>query len=184
MSTIRYQVPLVAQGTSPVCWLACAVMIIWFKRGSKPSTAEIAPQTGWDFRNASVMGAKSNHAVYDALRRLGFVVARGPSRPRGCAPPDEEHIRWLLSNHGPFMLCHHVGAFSYGPACPVPPPSPGMPPGQHVVVITGYDAARRRVYFNNPWDEGNSDVPTTASSIVGAIHRFESVGLLPIAYLP
>jgi len=190
MAKVYYNVMVVSQGLSPVCWLACAAMIIQYKRHYTPSAAQLG-QLADDFRLASVP-AIADYA--GALRRLGFAVTHAsgihdphaltmrhsarPSPGRGLsATPDGDVIFALLQNYGPFMLNHMVGSFWYGPGVTVPAGH-----AAHAVVVTGIDTGTNTVYFNNPW--GIRDVPTTTSSVVHAIRRYDRPGQYSIAYLP
>lgn len=203
MPTIHHRVLMVSQQFSPVCWLACAAMILQYKRNLTPDAEQLGMR-GDDFRTPGYTvppETPGNPETYAHLRRLGFTVTTSP-RVRGrmprAAPPARTHmapprsafgaplgmtsgeqlIHWLLVNKGPFILNHEVGSFSYGPSRPMPGPGEA-----HAVVITGIEtsAPRSRVYFNNPW--GDSDVITTTRSIEGAWQRFERSGGLSIAYL-
>lgn len=194
MAQILYDVDMVNQQFSPVCWLACAAMVIQFKRRMTPSASQLGQDSANDFRTPGLtvpnpVPGDQIERMYTALRRMGFFVSRSSNlrnprtlamRPTPGVPPSaqpsEELIYRLLSDEGPFILFHHVGAFWYGPTRPNV-----RPEGAHAVVITGIETNRHRVYFNNPW--GDRNVPTTASSIVGAIRRWEAANGLPIAYL-
>ncbi len=199
MSVIRYHVPVgVPQGASTVCWLACAVMILQYKRGSTSlRLSELGIDDGLDFRRGSVPNPnnpeRSNVEYAQRLRQLGFTLVRLQPRPRGCAPgqpspapgnrtADAAYVQWLLRERGPLILNHFRGSFWYGPRTKGEPKDPLGPLGAHAVVITGWDSGLGRVYFNNPW--GDMDVPTTESSIIGAIYRWETPGRFPLAYLP
>jgi hypothetical protein len=168
----RYDVLMVSQQFSPVCWLACAVMIIQFKRGYTPSGADINWR-GQDFRTPGLTQddqAASGTEQIAWLRRLGFAVTR-------VATPSEAQIQSLLVNHGPFLLNHNAGAFWYGPTRSTPTTGVG-----HSVVVTGVDTSSHTVYFNNPW--GEKDVPTTTASIVGAMQRWQkNAASQTVAYL-
>ena len=193
MARIQYDVDMVGQQYSPVCWLACAAMVMQYKRRVTPS-AEMLGQLADDFRTPGLT-VPGEHATasekWQALRRMGFVVTRSSNirdpRMLGMAPPrpgtpvlrsstpSEELVHWLLANHGPFVLNHMCGSFWYGPNWTMPIT------GEHSVVITGIDTGTHTVYFNNPW--GDRNVPTTTPSIVGAITRYEAAGQPPFAYL-
>lgn len=194
MTRIVYDVPMVEQSSSPLCWLACAVMILQFKRQYTPSTEMISPG-GEDFRIGCTPGSLNNEESYARLRAMGFSVIRSGHLGRGrahaaAAPsrrtppvadmvvPSAEWIAWLLREHGPFILNHFCGSFWYGPNVPVPSGD-----NAHAVVVTGIETERNRAYFNNPW--GFAGVPTTIDSIVGAIRRWEASapGARSIAYL-
>jgi hypothetical protein len=194
MARILYEVDMVDQQYSPVCWLACAAMLLQYHRRLTPTAAMLGLR-GPDFRTPgyTVPEEVSDGPAKEAwLRRLGFTVttsrnlrdprpramAASPSFDAGVAPPaglHEELLYWLLANRGPFILNHHCGAFWYGPGRPLPKK------GAHSVVVTGIDTGRHDVYFNNPW--GDRNVATTAASILGAIRRYEAAGGMSIAYL-
>jgi hypothetical protein len=167
MSTIRHDVPMVTGQFGPICWQACAAMVIQFKRGYAPAPAELA----------ILSEAGTCIDIGEGLRRLGFVLTRStavrdPHR-RALAParqthqvltppePGETVIYSVLSEHGPFIL----NRASEGRA----------------VVITGIDTSRHTVYFNDPF--AGRDVPAPAASITGAMRRYESQGARSIAYL-
>lgn len=199
MPTLHLDVRMVSQRGSPDCWLACAAMIIQFKRGYTPTTRALG-MAGEDFRtpNYSVPAeSPSNKITYQWLRNLGFTLTRsnlvqrqiprqapvaapsrhGPAREEVMSRA-ERMIHWLLANKGPFILFHHVGSFWYGPQWGRPTPG-----GAHAVVITGIEttAPRSRVYFHNPW--GDRDVATTTTSIESAWRRWEARATPSIAYL-
>jgi hypothetical protein len=190
MSQMLYNVDMVGQQSSPVCWLACAAMVMQFKRRTTPSATQLEIRDADDFRQPgyTVPNLGSDGRWIAALMQMGFVVTRCSSlRDPGTlsmrtpgrtssVEPSEDLIYRLLTGHGPFILFHHVGAFWYGRTRPNVPAG-----GEHAVVITGIDTGPHRVYFNNPW--GDRDVPTTASSVIGAIRRYEAAYRLSIAYL-
>ena len=162
-STIRFNVPMIQQQFSPVCWLASAAMVLQYKGRISPATEDLRQQ-GPDFRTPGLTVSSqypTGAGQQSELRRLGFVGARSFS----CT---EEGLYQILRQHGPVILMHHVGMFTYGPGAPIPANARGS---GHAVVITGLDANRHAIFFNNPW--GQKDVPTTLGSICGAIERWE-----------
>ena len=50
MASVKYDVDMVSQQFSPVCWLACAAMLIQFKRRFTPSAEDLGMAAGADFR--------------------------------------------------------------------------------------------------------------------------------------
>lgn len=162
-STIRFNVPLIQQQFSPVCWLASAAMILQYKGRATLATADLGMQ-GLDFRTPGLT-VPSEHPTGQQqqaeLGRLGFVGVRSSS----CT---EEGLYQILRDHGPVILLHQIGMFSYGPGAPIPAAARGR---GHAVVVTGLEVDRHAVFFNNPW--GQKDVPTTLDSICGAIERWE-----------
>ncbi len=177
MTEIRLNVPMVRQEMSPVCWLACATMVLQFQRGRSVTDAELAYPRG-SFRTSSVHGFDANIQTYRHMERLGFRThyTRQPRRPtmgiRLHGAGRRERIRDAtdviierLSLRRPLVLFHRMGTFSYGPG------QGAQSGGYHAVVITGIDTERGAIFFHNPW--GQSDVPTTTASILGAVEDFE-----------
>jgi len=159
-----YNVLMVRQGQNPVCWLACATMLVQFKRNMTP-TSEYMGIADADFRGP-VSVPSYGAEEWSRLRNLGFVNARWAQLGLSSQTPSPQTILEMLQRHGPFILHHHCGSFWYGPGIPVPRT------GGHSVLVVGIDTDRGDVYFHNPW--GQTNVPTTASSIVGAINRWET----------
>ena len=182
MTAIHHNVDMVRQERSPVCWLACAVMLLQYERRYTPSTSDLDIYD-MEFRSGSVPSTDGNASMYQRMRQLGFTVVRRrninggqmptmaasgrPQRRESPGDSDVEMIVWLLRNRGPFILNHFVGSFWYGPNVQVPEGHQA-----HAVVVTGIDTNRGTVYFNNPW--GTRDVPTSIRSIIGAIQRWEA----------
>jgi len=171
VARIRHSVPMVRQGHSPVCWLACATMLYQYKRGQTP-TARTMGMGGVDFRrgvaNRQSMpsDAPTGAQQHAWLRRLGFRVVRSSELVEQTTTPSHELIYNLLERHGPFVLNHNCGAFWYGQGVPVPTT------GGHSVLVTGMDTEAGGCWFNNPW--GTANVMTTTDSLVGAINRWEN----------
>ena len=197
MSFIHYDVTMVRQQSSPVCWLACAAMIIQFRRHYTPSSSQLRIEGDEDFRGSLTLPVIER--CFARLKHLGFEVRRfsqlrtqnaprppsmttGRSRsaPAATATTDQEVIFELLQNYGPLILSHFLGSFWYGPNRQLE--QDGERSG-HAVTIVGMDTGRNIVYFNNPWGERN--VMTSTQSIVNAIRRYESAhrAHYAIAYL-
>ncbi len=200
MGVIRHSVAMVRQGGSPVCWAACAMMILQHKRGQSLGFDHMGFH---DPRLTSVTNVQYMTEVESKLRSWGFTVKASDDISMGVASRQSEmnenmggvhatmrtvvrrtptytiadKIEVLLRRWGPVILFHHCGAFSYGPGVTTPTT------GFHAVVITGIDTGRGGMFFNNPW--GQRDVPTTISSIENAVRRWESSGSNPaFAYFP
>ncbi len=198
MAVIRHVVPMVAQGGSPVCWAACAMMLMQYKHHRSLNQNEL--DIGGDLRNSSVAHPGNQYAI---LQRWGFESKRSsnvtlhlgsearrarrfarrsvasPSSmdrlPIGYRPPPQlrqtssEILIAMLEYWGPVILNHNCGAFSYGPGVNTPTA------GAHSVLITGVDTNRGVFFFNNPWRQ--TDVMTSIRSIQGAILRWEANGI-------
>jgi hypothetical protein len=165
MASVKYDVDMVSQQFSPVCWLACAAMLIQFKRRFTPSAEDLGMAAGADFRGpVTIPSYGAEEWVH--LRRLGLINARSAALNVGVTTLSQGLIYQQLKKHGPFLLHHYCGSFWYGPGVTVPTT------GGHTVLVVGTDTDRGSVWFNNPW--GTSNVITTTASIVGAIVRWET----------
>jgi len=190
MAIVRYNVDMVRQQYSPVCWLACATMLIQYKRRITPTAGALGISGGADFREPQTVQSYGS-AQWQHMRRIGLTNARSselhltdrtPSQTMIYQPirrrtselhvtdrtPSQNMIYQQLKRNGPFILHHHCGSFWYGPNVRVPTS------GGHSVLVVGTDTNRGCVWFNNPW--GTSFVMTTTQSIVGAIVRWERNG--------
>ena len=166
-----YDVPLVMQQSSPICWIACATMISSWKSGQ---TQGIGAMTGgYDPNSASIPNVSTTMIEEGRLRRLGFTLERSES-------PSAEYIERLL-NRGPFILLHFMAGFPYhfGRAFTIPPGA------THAIVITGIDTAgfegKGRCWFNNPWGTKNSSC--YIEDVVTAMKKWPSP-YNQAAYLP
>lgn len=198
MSRIRYIVPMVRQETSPVCWLACAIMLM--QRNNRSSVSENAFNYLYgDPRMGSMLNVNSQTTIQNTLLGLGFRVRRLSQvhvntdftfNEPGRNTTEPDYMYWssrernmearviyaILSNFGPFILFHRCGRFWYGRN------HNEQVTGRHAVLITGIDLDSKTCWFNNPWGEIN--VPTSLRSIIGAIHDWESNPSSPsVAYL-
>jgi hypothetical protein len=165
MPAIKYNVDMVSQQSSPVCWLACATMLLQFKRQMTPTAMALGMTDGTDFRGPRLVPSYGA-AEWEHMRRLGMINARSSELNLGVRAMGQEAIYQQLRRHGPFILHHYCGSFWYGPMVPTVPTT-----GAHSVLVVGTDTVRGCVWFNNPW--GDRDIMTTTASIVGAIVRWE-----------
>ena len=165
MARIIYKVPVVRQGQNPICWVACAAMVLSFKEKRSVTVGEI--NNGFDPSNSSMKNpAATWDAFYDILDGLGF-VSTGPQMSPGVA-----YIEDILSIYGPFILTHYTKTLA--------PKS--TDPGTHAVIITGVDTRIRKCFYNNPWGKANIDVP--AATIQGAMESLWLTGIRSVAYVP
>lgn len=169
MGRVVYDVPLVVQQQSPICWVACMAMVASFKlnrsigvgqymNGLEPNSSSIPnPTQSWDdhYRRLSINGFTS--------------VAINPS---------SGEIESVLQRCGPFILSHQCVGFPYGAGW-TPPTS-----GGHAVVITGIDSAINggTCWMNNPW--GNKDRAILTSAVMTAITQQQTSAnnIMPVAY--
>lgn len=208
----RHEVPMVRQGGSPVCWAACAMMLMQYKRNRTIRSDELGILG--DPRNSSLPGAPDQYAI---LRRWGFLTARSSEVRIPFSPAERrtarQRRRTMVSPTTMDSIPMHArSAHQQTPETPETSQQSasdvlismlqvlgpvilnhdcgsfsygnGRPPpvGRHAVLITGVDTARNVFYFNNPW--GQSNVMTSISSIQGSILRWEGrPGNMAFSYL-
>ena len=202
MGAIIHNVSMVAQQSSPLCWVACCMMAIQYRRGQSIEANALGEQL--ELRMATRPGAPSNQVVYNNMRSIGFRLNRlseiwvpGRHMPsmRRNLPGDvgfAAKIEHLLRTHGPIVFNHLVGSISYGPGVPI------GNYGSHAVLITGIDTGSGSVYMHNPWGTiGVRDPQGEASGklrlehianpitlVESAVQFWEGRGEIPFAYLP
>jgi len=94
MTIVRHTVPMVRQGGSPVCWAACAMMLMQYKRNRSLALDEL--DIGGDPRLSSV--PQTTGRVFALLESWGFKTKRSsnvylpPSR-------DERAVRLARRQH-------------------------------------------------------------------------------------
>lgn len=161
---IHHSVPMVAQGPNPICWVACAAMVLSFKQRRSVTVGEI--NDGFDPSNSSMRNPATTWPVfYTILDDLGFVSERHP------ISPGADMILSQLRFHGPFILTHYTQTLA--------PAIPGV--GTHAVVITGIDMNSGDVFFNNPW--GTRNQSTTIATILGSMERLWNQNVRSVAYV-
>lgn len=168
MGHVYFDVPMIAQGNNPICWIACMAMITSsktktthpiseFTGGFDPSSACIAdPNKGWD-------------DLYANLAKFGF-AADGSSMSIG-----SDYIENTLRRHGPFMIFVNAVDFPfYGPLC-------SNVGGTHALVVSGIDTAPGKVMIVNPW--GTRTPPADSDVILKLMQDISDQGLNPAAYM-
>lgn len=160
MGCIRYSVSMRAQGPSPICWVACAEMILSFKRGEAPSS-DMVTVGGASAANSSIPNPLESRR---RLREMGF-VCEDPN-----FTPAASYIEDLLRNHGPWMLHHYAADLL-----------PVRGTETHAMVVTGIDTARDKVWFNNPW--GRVDEDRSINAVLTAISHHIEAGYWTVAYI-
>ncbi len=168
MPTVKYNVHMVSQQHSPVCWLACAAMLLQYKRRLTPNARMLGITDSTDFRAPQTVPEYGN-AQWSHMRRLGMTNARIVELNLGVRSVCPEVIYEQLRQRGPFILHHMSGAFWYGPHRVAPASR-----GGHSVLVVGMDTVRGCMWFHNPWGETfDANVMTTTSSVVEAIREWE-----------
>lgn len=163
MTKVSYDVPVVRQEQNPICWVACAAMILSHERqqsvtvgellGFEPSSASIANPAGGSWQT-----------MYDMLEGWG-ITSTGPQMS-----PAPAFITQTLQADGPFILTHFTKTLA---------PS-STSPGTHAVVVTGIDTGAGECYFNNPWGAMGDKAPI--NTILQSMERLWEMNLRSVAY--
>ncbi|MEM1048117.1 MAG: peptidoglycan-binding protein [Pseudomonadota bacterium] len=161
---IVHSVPMVRQGPNPICWIACAAMIMSFKQRRSVTVGEI--NNGFDTTNSSMGNPATTWPIfYQLLDDLGF-RSIGPAMS-----PGTEYLVDVIRRHGPFILTHYTTTLA--------PSSTSV--GTHAVVITGIDMNAGTCFFNNPW--GTRNDTTTITTILGSMERLWNQNIRSVAYM-
>lgn len=158
---MRYDVPLLTQSVSPICYVVCAAMVQRYWQATAGSSFDTPDLTGGaDPNNSCIPGAAVQGLYTQRLERAGFAMISKPPTPF-----NKENVNNLLEQSGPLLLNHFVANFNYGTARGGKQPAGAD--GIHCVVITGIIGDN--AYFNNPW--GDKDVQIPASDLVASIDQ-------------
>lgn len=169
---MKYNVPLLNQSVSPICYVVAAAMIQKYWQQTAGNYFDTTMLTGGASPlNSSISGASTNTASERGLEKAGFSLISKPG-----STLRSSHIKKLLIDNGPLLLVHQVANFNYGPQRGGK--KPANAPGVHAVVITGLEG--KWAYFNNPW--GDKDVMIPASDLLASISQAYSVGYKALGY--
>jgi papain like cysteine protease AvrRpt2 len=175
MSQVSYTVPLVEQGPNPICWIACAAMILSWKR---QTSVTIGSLIGADPSNSSIGDLANGDwpKLQSYLQSWGFFCQTLSS----CPMVDFLQIR--LAEHGPLLYIHSAAGFPYDARFPAYTSSPLIPPGAvHAIVLTGVDTDAGNFSFANPWG-AYGVVPVNI--VLEWLENFGILpGVFPLAYL-
>lgn len=162
MARIIHNVPMVRQFQNPICWVACAAMIMSYKEHRSVTVEELL---GYNPASSSILNpATSWQVMYDMLDSWG-ITSTGPQMS-----PAVEYITRMLQYQGPFILTHYTQTLA---------PS-STSPGTHAVVVTGIDTNQNECYFNNPW--GTMGNKVSISTIQRSMQRLWLLHLRSVAY--
>jgi len=173
MARVVYNVPLVRQLNSHICWVACMAMVA-SERLSK-SIAISRYTNGFDPINSSIPNPASS--MIDFVSRMSY---HGFASVAINATVSE--LQSVLQNCGPIILTHFCAGFPYGGTWLPIIDRPNQPPSVHSVVITGMDTAVNggMCWMNNPW--GDKDRPIATTSVLNAINRMQASSAMPVGY--
>ncbi len=164
MASIRYSVPMVVQLQNPICWVACAAMILGWKRRQTVSIGDLL--NGFDPSNSCIPNpaGSSWDRMYEMLAGWGITSVG----PQVC--PATAYITNTLSEHGPFILTHYTSTLA--------PSVTG--PGTHAVVVSGINTDAGLCYYENPW--GTSGNSVSINTVLGEMEKLWLHNLRSVAY--
>ena len=158
---MRYDVPLLNQSVSPICYVVCAAMIQKYMQQSAGHSFNTSQLTGGFDPVQSCIAAAAVPGFYkQRLERAGFALIQRPGKAL-----DRQRLHLLLVQKGPLICNHFVANFNYGKKRGGKQPAGA--PGIHAIVITGLSGDQAT--FNNPW--GDKDVPIPLADLLASIHQ-------------
>lgn len=158
---MRYNVPLLTQSVSPICYVVCAAMVQKYWQQTAGNSFNTPLLTGgYDPVNSCIAAASVQGMYTQRLERAGFALIHRPSRPF-----TKQQVETMLRDKGPLEFNHFCANFNYGPRRGGKQPADAR--GIHAVVITGIQGDT--AYFNNPW--GDKDVAIPVSDLLASIDQ-------------
>lgn len=158
---MRYNVPLLTQSVSPICYVVCAAMVQKYWQNTAGGDFNTTQLTGGADPVNSCIAAASVQGLYtQRLERAGFTMIPKPAQPL-----DKAALSALLSQFGPLVLNHFLANFNYGTARGGKQAATAS--GIHAVVVCGIEGDR--AFFNNPW--GDKDVEIPAADLLASIDQ-------------
>jgi Papain-like cysteine protease AvrRpt2 len=147
MASIGYEVDLVLQELSPICWVASCAMVKGFMTQTSVSVGDLIGHDH-DPESSSIPNPSHNWSSTISLTGTwGFDPFAIPQLvPSGLMTG--ERLVAVLEQRGPAVLLHTCDGFPYGPRHAAPPRG-----SAHAVVITGVDTDQNGAWFNNPWGD-------------------------------
>ncbi len=169
---MRYNVPILTQSFSPICYVVAAAMIQKYWQQTAGNNFDTTYLTGgFNPLTSCIPGASSNTNVFNGLREAGFV-----SIPKPSSPLTKAQVKTLLIDQGPLVFNHVVANFNYGPSRGGKQPANAT--GLHAVAITGIEG--NHAYFNNPW--GDKDVRIPVGDLMASIAQSYAYPLSALFY--
>jgi hypothetical protein len=160
---IEYSVPIIPQGSNPICWIACAAMLTSWQTNATHSIAEFTG--GFDPSNACL----ANPPGWDTtLQGWGFTTV-------GASSLEPNFIWDILVANGPFMFACTAANFPFSgiPIC-------SNVGGAHAMVVNGMDTGSNTVLVLNPW--GNVVAPVDAGTMLNLMQAYANGGQTCAAY--
>ncbi len=168
MGQVSFNVPLIAQGDNPICWVACVAMITSFKKHMSVGIGSFTG--GFDPSNACIPNPAGSWAALERqLNGFGFTMA-GANQTLTAA-----FIEQNLRRHGPLMIIVNAVDFPFsGEVCE----NIG---GTHALVLSGIDTTRKKLKIVNPW--GTNVPPVDLGVGLRLLQDLSDTGSDPIAFM-
>lgn len=158
---MKYDVPLLRQSVSPICYVVCAAMVQKYWQQTAGNTFNTPHLTGGADPVNSCIAAASVPGLYkQRLEWAGFALIARPSQPL-----TKEQLNAHLRKKGPLICNHFVANFNYGASRGGKQPANAS--GIHAIVISGVTGSK--AYFNNPW--GDKDVEIPVADLLASIQQ-------------
>ncbi len=158
---MKYNVPILRQSVSPICYVVCAAMIQKYWQSTAGHGFNTPHLTGgFDPVNSCIPAAAVQGRYTQRLERAGFALI-----PKPFQAVNKRQLERMLSDKGPLICNHFVANFNYGPKRGGKQPANAT--GIHAVVVTGVRGDR--AFFNNPWGDKDVDIP--ASDLLASINQ-------------
>jgi hypothetical protein len=174
-----FQVPMVEQGANPICWVACAAMILSYKRsasvtiasliGSDPAFSSI-PNPADGGGNSALGWSKTR----DYLTSWGFVCETQ------AVSPTSDYVEQRLDAHGPLLFSLQTSGFPFNASYPAHTCVAAN--AGHSIVLVGLNTDDNTCAFKNPWGETGivpTDIVLEFISTSGT-----DPSTFPLAYVP
>ncbi|MCP4782573.1 MAG: hypothetical protein GY878_03370 [Fuerstiella sp.] len=163
MAIITHHVPMVRQYQSPICWVACAAMILSYRTRSSVTVESLI---GYDPGNSSILNPATSWGVMYRMLNDWGITSTGPQMS-----PAVSYIEEMLQHNGPFILTHFTKTLA--------PTITGT--GTHAVVISGINTNTGKCSYSNPWGTSNNSVDI--STVQQSMQRLWLLSLRSVAYV-
>jgi ABC-type bacteriocin/lantibiotic exporter with double-glycine peptidase domain len=163
MAVISHDVPMVRQYQNPICWVACAAMILSYRTRTSVTVESLI---GYDPGRSSIMNPATSWAVFYRMLNDWGITSTGPQMS-----PSITYIEEMLRHNGPFILTHYTRTLA--------PRSTS--PGTHAVVVSGINTNTRKCTYSNPWGTSNNSVDAT--TIQQSMQRLWLQSIRSVAYV-
>jgi hypothetical protein len=171
-----FRVPMVQQGDNPICWVACAAMILSYKRNA---SVTIGSLIGADPAFSSIGDVSA--APTDALgwaKTRSYLQSWGFTCETLTQSPSSDYIEERLNAYGPLLFSLQTSGFPFDatyPAHTCVEENDG-----HAIVLVGLNTDDNTCAFVNPW--GTTGVVSTDIVCEFIADHGDDPSTFPLAY--